>query len=162
MSTVRKKSEKNYKKSFAGYGKDDVSRELYNDLERLAAALADDYGEKEAEAAENIAWRAGNYTVEDPDSGKEAEDPDANFKKAVDGAKEYLNKKLPDDQTIGEYAKKKGLLSPAFDKLMERAGKIAELDLEKKKDSITGRGSPSGFPRPCFFRLPSTVLPVIF
>ena len=113
-----------------GYDADKTAEKVGEKLELLKDLLEAAGSNELAKEAENLQWRAENYTVEGPESNRPAKDPGANLQKTLEDVQTLLDKRMPDNnnnnnQTVREWLRESNeMLSPDLDKLMERCKEI--------------------------------------
>ena len=104
-------------------GVEDVARELYNELGKLGGELNKAYDGKWLNETEDTQYAFDDVmNKKDP---KQLED-------AIKKAEEFLNIDLGDGKTVGDFGRENKLRGN-FDKLMKRAGEIANPELEAEK-----------------------------
>jgi len=96
----------------AGLNMTQTGNQLYSEIGKLSAPLSAAYGKEWVGEVEN----AQHFFVDYEGSGQ--------FKENLGKLEQFLDTKLSDGKTIGQFAKEERLLGGNFDKLMDRADEI--------------------------------------
>ena len=96
----------------AGLNMTETGDQLYSEIGKLSAPLSAAYGNKWVDEVE----KAQHYFVNYEGSGQ--------FKENLGKLEQFLDTKLSDGKTIGQFAKEERLLGADFEKLMDRADEI--------------------------------------